>query len=356
MLATSVLFFVVSGIQFWGTDYMRLVLEMPEEIVYPAFSIITLTAPTLGCIVGGGLTHMMGGYRHPNAIKLILYVGLIGTIVSLPIPFVDHLPTFLTLFWLSLFSGGCIMPGMTGVMINSVPRRQKALANSIAYVSYNLLGYVPGPVIYGVITHFNGQRSKIGMFVLIYSLILCIILVWFAYRNSWRSKVTVQQLVHNVKEYKESEAGLDDIVDIAEEKKQARRKNRMLRYSMGHIDWNKFKGSLPHKEHSFLEDVLAANPSPSAARLNHALRRISLHDSLVNVRRISIQDPLLARRISDLGRVQSITRPRHKRGISLFDNDITNVGMPGQAAANLFQARQPRNPSKLNRRARSIFY
>jgi MFS transporter, Spinster family, sphingosine-1-phosphate transporter len=172
MLATSILFFVISGIQFWASDYMRLVLKIPEEIVFPAFSIITLTGPTLGCIIGGGLTHMFGGYNHPNTIKLILYVGFVGTVISLPIPFVDHTPTFLTLFWLSLFSGGFIMPGITGVMINAAPRKHKALANSIAYVSYNLLGYVPGPLLYGVLTVINGPESKIGMFVLIYSLIL----------------------------------------------------------------------------------------------------------------------------------------------------------------------------------------
>ena len=170
MLATSILFFVISGIQFWASDYMRLVLKIPEEIVFPAFSIITLTGPTCGCIVGGGLTHLLGGYDHPNALKLVLYVGFVGTIVSLPIPFVDHTPTFLTLFWLSLFAGGFIMPGATGIMINSAPKKHKALANSIAYVSYNLLGYVPGPVVYGVLTHFYGDESKIGMLVLIWSL------------------------------------------------------------------------------------------------------------------------------------------------------------------------------------------
>jgi hypothetical protein len=172
MIATSILFFVISGIQFWASDYMRLVLKMPEEIVFPAYSIITLTAPTMGCIVGGGLTHVCGGYNHPNAIKLILYVGLIGTILSLPIPFVVHFPTFLILFWLSLFSGGFIMPGMTGIMINSAPKKHKALANSIAYVSYNLLGYVPGPLVYGVLTFYFGPESNYGMIALIWSLII----------------------------------------------------------------------------------------------------------------------------------------------------------------------------------------
>ena len=64
------------------------------------------------------------------------------------------------------------MPGLTGIIISSAPKKHKALANSIAYVSYNMLGYVPGPLVYGVLTHFNGPTSKSGMVALIWSLLL----------------------------------------------------------------------------------------------------------------------------------------------------------------------------------------
>ena len=332
MLATSVLFFVVSGIQFWGTDYMRLALHMPDEIVYPSFSLITLTAPTFGWIIGGSLTHLFGGYKHPNAIKLILYVGLTGTIVSLPIPFVNHIPTFLTLFWLSLFSGGFIMPGMTGIMINSVPRRQKALANSIAYVSYNLLGYLPGPLVYGFITQIWGQQSKIGIGVLIYSLILCVILLWFAYRNSSRTKVNLIELVKQVKEYKEIDSGPEEI----ENEKKARKKKQSLRYSMGIAEWNRYKRNKHFKESLFYEDLINKNPvlSPRANNFNPSFR-----DSIRELnKKNSIQDVKLRRKYTEFNR-QSIGRS-HRRGISLFDRELTSVGLPGQIASNIFQARQ----------------
>lgn len=352
MLATSILFFVISGIQFWASDYMRLVLDIPEEIVFPAFSIITLTGPTLGCVIGGGLTHMFGGYNHPNAIKLILYVGFVGMVVSLPIPFVDHTPTFLTLFWLSLFSGGFIMPGMTGVMINSAPRKHKALANSIAYVSYNLLGYVPGPLVYGVLTHFNGPESKIGMFVLIYSLILCILFVWFAYRNSPRTKVTVETIVHNVKDYKESESEYNE----EEQHKINKKQNRLLRYSMGATDWALMRGSHNMNKSSLMEDLIGhkAGLSPGPKRLDNSLYRPRGR----SMRKSSYIGNKLNKRYSDASnRVSGLATTRHKRGLSLFNNDtFMNVGLGGQPATNMFQVQQPSFTDKMKRRSRSIFH
>lgn len=355
MLATSILFFVISGIQFWASDYMRLALKIPEEIVFPAFSIITLTGPTLGCIVGGGLTHVLGGYNHPNAIKLILYVGFAGTVVSLPIPFVDHTPTFLALFWLSLFSGGFIMPGMTGIMINSAPRKHKALANSIAYVSYNLLGYVPGPLVYGVLTHFNGPESKVGMFVLIYSLILCMALVWFAYRNSPRTKVTVQNITHDIKDFKESESEFNE----EEKHKINRQQNRILRNSLGARDWSILGKTQKMKKHSFMEDLIGHNTglSPGLNRLDKSLYK----SRGLSTRKFSETGGNFTKRFSNDKRRISVmgTNRHHKRGISLFDNDsFMNVGFAGAAAANMVQAQERASISRVmkpNRRAKSIF-
>ena len=53
------------------------------------------------------------------------------------------------------------------------------------------------------------------------------------------------------------------------------------------------------------------------------------------------------------------THKKHKRGISLFDNDnIMNVGLGGRPSSNLFQVQPttPKKDSNANRRARSIFH
>ena len=43
------------------------------------------------------------------------------------------------------------MPSLPGVMLNTVDKEFKTTANSIANLSYNLLGYLPAPTVYGLI-------------------------------------------------------------------------------------------------------------------------------------------------------------------------------------------------------------
>ena len=89
MVATSCLFFMISGIQFWVTDYMRVVLHMPDELAFTAYTFSSLTAPVTGVIVGGAITHCVGGYSHPNAMRMLTWVSLVGVCLALPLPFLD---------------------------------------------------------------------------------------------------------------------------------------------------------------------------------------------------------------------------------------------------------------------------
>ena len=59
----SGLFFVITGIQYWITDYWITVLGVPDTIVFMSFSIISITAPILGLIVGGNVTNSLGGFK-----------------------------------------------------------------------------------------------------------------------------------------------------------------------------------------------------------------------------------------------------------------------------------------------------
>lgn len=52
MLGISSLYFIVTGIQFWMTDYLRNVLDQDKNIVFLTYSIHSITAPTLGALFG----------------------------------------------------------------------------------------------------------------------------------------------------------------------------------------------------------------------------------------------------------------------------------------------------------------
>ncbi|CAG9310977.1 unnamed protein product [Blepharisma stoltei] len=162
-------YFVVTGAQFWTTDYLLNVLKIKGTSIFTPYAVTCLTAPTLGVAGGGYLCHRCGGYNGERAKKLCGLLGFLGCIFALPLPFVGSLEMFAMLFWFILFFGGGVMPVLTGIMISSVKNNMKPLASSFASVVTNLLGYLPAPIVYGIICEYTGGRkSPYGMMFIIY--------------------------------------------------------------------------------------------------------------------------------------------------------------------------------------------
>ena len=65
--------------------------------------------------------------------------------------------------WLVLFFGGGIVPILTSIIINSVPGEHSGSANSISNLLTNLLGYLPAPYIYGILSDIYGDLGVMGM-------------------------------------------------------------------------------------------------------------------------------------------------------------------------------------------------
>lgn len=103
---------------------------------------------------------------------MLCVVGCLAVLSALSIPFLTDFYYVGRLLFLLLFFGGFINPPITGIMINSVAESQRTSANSIANISYNLLGYMPGPFIYGTISSIFG--SVVSMTLLIYTSVIAI--------------------------------------------------------------------------------------------------------------------------------------------------------------------------------------
>ena len=64
------------------------------------------------------------------------------------------------------------MPILTGILLNSVGPYQRTVANALANLVYNLIGYLPAPVVYGLVQDLTGgAKSRYGIGVLMYSTI-----------------------------------------------------------------------------------------------------------------------------------------------------------------------------------------
>ena len=119
-LSLTALFFVISGIQYWITNYFVKVLGVNEKDANIYFALTCITSPILGALVSGKISLGFGGYESPKAIPTCIFYGLIAISASLPFPFVDNYKICILLIWIVLFCGALILPIMTGIMLSSV--------------------------------------------------------------------------------------------------------------------------------------------------------------------------------------------------------------------------------------------
>jgi len=89
---------------------------------------------------------------------------------ALPCPLVSNFPIFCICIWFFLFFGGAVLPSLTGILLNTVEKKQRTIANSFAYLAYNLFGFLPSPFIYGAISDSgSGGNDRLAYLLLMYS-------------------------------------------------------------------------------------------------------------------------------------------------------------------------------------------
>jgi MFS family permease len=188
-LGLSSLFFIITVVQFWASDYMKDVLKIENErTIDLSFVIVCVTSPTLGVAFGGFTSSKIGGYESKHSILLCLIYAIIASLFAIPIPLVDSILYFTIYLWLVLFFGAAILPPITGIIISSSPIEFRGSANSITGAITTLLGYLPAPFVYSVIydlSYTYNPRLAITS-VMYYSfggVILLAFATYFRYKN-----------------------------------------------------------------------------------------------------------------------------------------------------------------------------
>jgi len=120
IFAGSVLFFVVTALQFWISDYLRKVMKTPDNLIFASFVVTCVTAPTLGIILGGWLVQKCGGYEGKHSILFVLIFACISTTFALFITRIETLEGFAPCLWLFFFFGGGLVPNLVGNYFNNV--------------------------------------------------------------------------------------------------------------------------------------------------------------------------------------------------------------------------------------------
>ena len=152
VLTLSSLFFIITVVQFWMSHYLITVLSAPPARVFGLFTLTSVSAPTAGMLLGGVVSERIGGYAGPNALPFCLICACLAAILGLPIPSSNSYLLVTGLVWVQLFFGAAALPTLTGLMISSLAKEVRPLGNAVAQVAFNLLGYIPAPLLYGWVT------------------------------------------------------------------------------------------------------------------------------------------------------------------------------------------------------------
>ena len=187
MLGMSVLIYIITGVQYWVTDYLDAILgiKSQKDRLF-LFTIACFTAPVFGVLMGTGIKHL---YCKQNMRKSLIFCSLLGLfacLASLPVPITRDLFYFIIFMWLVLFFGGGIVPVLTSIIINAVPEEHSGSANSISNLLTNALGYLPAPYIYGILSDISGDLGVLGMKFTMWISILGMLFLSLAAYNSFQ--------------------------------------------------------------------------------------------------------------------------------------------------------------------------
>jgi len=166
VFALSALYFVVTSVQYWITIYLIEDIHAPRPLVLTAFAVTSLTAPIFGVICGGLFIDWMGGYKKfTKCLKILSVFATLAEVSAIPAGFVNNFWVIITLLWMTLFFGGCILAPATGIVISAVDKKMMPFASSMSMLLYNLLGYAAGPMVTGVVYEMYGMRwcIRVGM-------------------------------------------------------------------------------------------------------------------------------------------------------------------------------------------------
>ena len=89
-LTVTILYFVVTGIQFWFSDFLITVMNLEKEKVFTIFGIVSISGPVFGVIFGGFISTKLGGYNNPKSLYSMAAVSFFSIFMSVPIPYLGY--------------------------------------------------------------------------------------------------------------------------------------------------------------------------------------------------------------------------------------------------------------------------
>ena len=164
IISMSILIYVITGVQYWVSDYLDSVMgvESAKDRLF-LFTITCFTAPVMGVLIGTLAKNKICETDMQKSLIFCSVLGFFASIFSIPTPMTFNIFYFILFMWLILFFGGGVVPILTSIIINSVPEELITSANSLTNFMTNALGYLPAPYVYGILSDIYGDQGRMGM-------------------------------------------------------------------------------------------------------------------------------------------------------------------------------------------------
>lgn len=110
-LGLTALFFIMSGVQYWSSDYYEESLGISKSMTCSVFVLMSTTAPFSGAYLSAKVGINVGGYSSKRSMFILMMANVILITVSLPITYFDNAVIVSILFWMNVFIGGFTVTG-----------------------------------------------------------------------------------------------------------------------------------------------------------------------------------------------------------------------------------------------------
>ena len=148
----------------FASEYMKKALGIiKQKDVLLIYNLSCLASSFIGSVLGGVVCTLIGGYETKKARVLVFVNYVIYSGLCWIYPTINDSIIFGIVYGCLMFLFNFNNPIMIGIILSSVPEVIRGTASSIHSFLYNMLGQLPAPVVYGLLSEHNPDKPRYAM-------------------------------------------------------------------------------------------------------------------------------------------------------------------------------------------------
>ena len=187
--------------------YQKNVFEESEEKLIAIFySVSTLISTTIGGLLGGIISKLLGGYTSKKSIIVVIIPELLTCIFISFIAFTSNFYIYNINLILFFCFTSVDTPVIFGYLITNIPKDIKSIGVGLDMIVSTFLGKIPGPIIYGILEDKYSEENpslawKICLSYFYFGFIIVIFLCFSKYYEEVKenvSKITIEEQIVDI--------------------------------------------------------------------------------------------------------------------------------------------------------------